>query len=334
MSWACGVELDLNEPAEVEKQGAPVRFAWVEQQREPPPEPAIVHDTASFLEEITRVDEERDQADTTRAKRKRDDGAHGAASRAERTIERYYDHRLEEEGSINNKKRRSEGTGGVMKLDSAVSGRHSGFEVVEFQLVCPIASFDIRRKQGDALKAEVERQPVKCRIPPFEMKGSGVGVITADGHAKNIRSPHEMMASGACADLDTGEATFTFPVGFRFNSHVELEFFYHMDIYEPKLCTGELCCPSTMAGALTDTDYYRSCPRYDAIFTDRHRYELRFEDRERKSRAIFKGRILRADPDGSAWADLILRALPIGHTSQPLKRAEEEEEEEEEDEED
>jgi hypothetical protein len=124
------------------------------------------------------VDEERDQPDTACAKRKRDDDAHGAASRAERTIERYYDHRLEEEGSITNKKRRSEGTGGVTKLDSAVSGRHSGFEVVEFQLVCPIASFDIRRKQGDALKAEVEKQPVKCRIPPFELKGSGVGVIT------------------------------------------------------------------------------------------------------------------------------------------------------------
>lgn len=206
MSWASGVELDLNEPAEVEKQGAPVRFAWVDQ-REPPPEPAVVHgalsatflvfvvdslpappslptnlsfaDTASFLEEITRVDEERDQPDTACAKRKRDDDAHGAASRAERTIERYYDHRLEEEGSITNiKKRRSEGTGGVTKLDGAASGRHSGFEVVEFQLVCPIASFDIKRKQGDALKAEVEKQAVKCRIPPFELKGSGVGVIT------------------------------------------------------------------------------------------------------------------------------------------------------------
>jgi hypothetical protein len=43
MSWASGVELDLNEPAEVEEQGAPVRFAWVDQQREPPPEPAVVH---------------------------------------------------------------------------------------------------------------------------------------------------------------------------------------------------------------------------------------------------------------------------------------------------
>ena len=55
-----------------------------------------------------------------------------------------------------------------------------------------------------------------------------------------------MMASGACADLDTGEATFTFPVGFRFNSHVELEFFYHMDIYEPKLCMHALASLPTL----------------------------------------------------------------------------------------
>jgi hypothetical protein len=147
-------------------------------------------DTASFLEELIPLER---PGDDTRGKRKRADshergngGADDATAddgvvpqpRAERTIERYYDHAIPpDEAGCGDKRTKRERKDEGDEEEQGEPEAYNGFEVMGFQVVCPIASFKVRRKKGAALKAAIEEKQIRCRIPPFEDTGAGAGVF-------------------------------------------------------------------------------------------------------------------------------------------------------------
>ncbi len=124
------------------------------------------------------------------------------------------------------------------KVENVLSSdRPLGFEVTDFEMVCPLSMLKIRKKRKEDMESELQRKMVHFCICGFDTVDQGISVLKSDGTPKRLETRYTIVPSSRELDTEKGEARFYFDEGFRFKDWFEFEFLFKHEYLTDNICT-------------------------------------------------------------------------------------------------